>query len=49
MGTLMPFTIDTNEPLVEAAKLSHERLYKVASGQLPPYDETVQYLPKLFL
>jgi len=37
------------EPLVEAAKSSHERLYKVASGQLPPYDEPVQYLPKLFL
>ncbi len=37
------------EPLTEAARLTHERLYEVAAGRLPPYDEPVTYLPKLFL
>ncbi|MCS7254969.1 MAG: hypothetical protein NZ781_13230, partial [Armatimonadetes bacterium] len=37
------------EQMVNAAKLSHERLYEVAAGHIPPYDEPVQYLPKLFL
>ncbi len=37
------------EEMVNAAKLSHQRIYEVAAGQLPPYDEPVQYLPKLFL
>jgi hypothetical protein len=37
------------EQMVNAAQLTHQRLYKVAAGQLPPYNEPVQYLPKLFL
>ncbi|MFN4179659.1 MAG: hypothetical protein ACK4I8_05060 [Armatimonadota bacterium] len=37
------------EQMVNAAQLTHQRLYKVAVGQIPPYNEPVQYLPKLFL
>ncbi len=37
------------EPLAEAARTSHERMYRVASGLEPPYDEPVEYLPKLFM
>ncbi len=36
-------------PLAEAARQSHERLYRVASGALPPYDNAPDYLPMLFL
>jgi hypothetical protein len=36
-------------PLVEAARESHRRLYQVASGQLPPYEEAPVYLPLLFV
>ncbi|MCS7309747.1 MAG: hypothetical protein NZ741_05955, partial [Armatimonadetes bacterium] len=37
------------EPLAQAARQSHERLYAVAAGLQPPFDEPVEYLPKLFL
>jgi hypothetical protein len=37
------------EPLVDAARQTHERLYAVAAGELPPYDERPEYLPMLFL
>ena len=36
-------------PLVEAARASHERLYEVASGGEPPFEDAPEYLPKLFL
>jgi hypothetical protein len=36
------------EPLAEAARASHERLYAVAAGELPPYDEAPEYLTRLF-
>lgn len=32
----------------EAAILSHEGIYDVASGKRPPYDDVPEYLPKLF-
>jgi hypothetical protein len=35
-------------PITEAARASHERLYEVASGQVEPYDDEPEYLPKLF-
>lgn len=35
-------------PLSEAAIRSHERLYRLATGQVSPYDEAPTYLPKLF-
>jgi hypothetical protein len=35
-------------PLAEAARLSHERLYQVATG-LAPYDDAPEYLPLLFM
>lgn len=34
--------------LVDAARLSHERLYAVARGLAAPYDEAPAYLPLLF-
>jgi hypothetical protein len=37
------------EELTNAARLSHEVLYKVASGKQPPYFEKTEYLPLLFL
>jgi hypothetical protein len=37
------------EPLAAAARASHERLYQVASGEVAPYDDAPEYLPKLFL
>lgn len=37
------------EALCQAARASHERLYGVASGELPPYAEEPAYLPLLFL
>jgi hypothetical protein len=37
------------EPLAAAARLSHERLYLVAAGQVPPFEDTPEYLPMLFM
>lgn len=37
------------EPLAEAARATHERLYQVASGQVAPFDDAPEYLPMLFL
>lgn len=37
------------EPLAEAARQSHERLYAVAAGELKPFDDAPEYLPKLFM
>lgn len=37
------------EPLAEAARQSHERLYEVAAGDAAPYNDAPEYLPKLFL
>ncbi len=36
------------QEMSEAAILSHERMYEVASGKRKPYDEKLEYLPKLF-
>jgi len=36
------------EPLAAAARATHERLYRVAAGEVPPYDDAPQYLPLLF-
>ena len=36
-------------PLLGAARASHEQLYEVALGQVPPYDDAPQYLPLLFV
>jgi len=36
-------------PLAEAARLSHEQLYRVAMGEVAPYDDAPEYLPLLFL
>jgi hypothetical protein len=37
-----------HEPICDAAIISHENIYEIASGNLPPYDEAPEYLPKLF-
>ncbi|WP_129669806.1 hypothetical protein [Phytoactinopolyspora endophytica] len=37
------------QPLVDAARASHARLYQVALGEVPPYDQPPAYLPRLFL
>lgn len=37
------------EPLAQAARVTHERLYQVAAGQVTPYNEAPEYLPRLFL
>lgn len=37
------------EPLAQAARRSHESMYAVAAGVEPPFDEPVEYLPKLFV
>jgi hypothetical protein len=37
------------EPLAAAARLSHERLYAVAAGDVKPVEEQPKYLPLLFL
>ena len=37
------------EPLAAGARASHERLYQVALGQVEPFNEPPEYLPKLFL
>ncbi|MBN1641062.1 MAG: hypothetical protein JXA09_07490 [Anaerolineae bacterium] len=36
-------------PLAEAARATHERLYPVAAGEMAPYADAPEYLPKLFL
>jgi hypothetical protein len=36
------------EPVVQAARAAHERLYDVAAGKMPPYADSPKYLPKLF-
>jgi hypothetical protein len=36
-------------PICEAARESHERMYAVASGETPPYDQAPEYLERLFL
>ncbi len=37
------------EPLAQAARLSHERLYEIANGYLKPFDDEPEYLPLLFM
>lgn len=37
------------EPLGNAARLAHERLYDIAAGLTPPTTDAPEYLPKLFL
>jgi hypothetical protein len=37
------------ESLAAAARLSHERLYEVAAGHLPPIDDAPEYLPLIFM
>lgn len=36
-------------PLSEAARLSHECLYRVATGEIAPYGDAPEYLPLLFM
>lgn len=36
------------EELARAARESHERLYRVASGEVEPFDDAPEYLPRLF-
>ncbi len=46
------FLDTTNRPyteLVDAARKTHERLYAVAAGETPPFDDAPDYLPKLFV
>jgi hypothetical protein len=38
-----------HQPLCEAAIRSHEALYEIAAGTVPPYADAPEYLPKLFL
>mgnify|MGYP000175264010 FL=1 len=37
------------EPLAQAARLTHEQLYRIAAGEIAPYNEAPEYLPRLFL
>jgi hypothetical protein len=37
------------EPLCQAARASHERMYDVATGRVQAYNDAPEYLPKLFL
>lgn len=37
------------EPLADAARKSHERLYDVAAGKTAAFDDAPVYLPKLFM
>jgi hypothetical protein len=34
--------------LSEAGIASHERIYEVAAGEVEPYDDVPEYLPKLY-
>jgi len=36
-------------PLIAAARAGHERMYRVAAGELAPYHDEPEYLPLLFL
>lgn len=36
-------------PLARAARIGHERMYDVARGIIPPYDDAPEYLPLLFV
>lgn len=36
------------EPLARAARTTHERLYEVVQGQVEPYQDAPEYLPRLF-
>ncbi len=35
-------------PLCDAAKQSHEKMYEIAAGRIPPFIDKPEYLPKLF-
>jgi hypothetical protein len=37
------------DELGQAAIASHERIYEVADGRVPPFRERLEYLPKLYL
>jgi hypothetical protein len=37
------------DPLCNAARASHERMYDVATGKVQPFDDAPEYLPKLFV
>ncbi len=37
------------EPLCDAARASHERLYDLATAKVQPFDDAPEYLPKLFV
>ena len=37
------------EPLAKATRLSHERMYQVADGQVEPFGDKPEYLPLLFI
>jgi hypothetical protein len=37
-----------HEPICNAAIISHENIYDIASGNMEPYDDAPEYLPKLF-
>lgn len=36
------------EPLTNAARISHERMYSLAVGEVEPYNDPPDYLPRLF-
>ncbi|NLF29875.1 MAG: hypothetical protein GX591_03185 [Planctomycetes bacterium] len=36
------------EPLADAARAAHERLYDIADGKVAPFEDAPAYLPKLF-
>lgn len=37
------------DPLCNAARISHERLYDLATGKVQPFEDAPEYLPKLFV
>jgi len=37
------------EPLAKAARMTHERMYQVASGEIEPCNDEPEYLPLVFL
>ena len=37
------------QELCDAALASHQRMYQVAEGTLPPFDDAPEYLPPLFM
>ncbi|RJP25123.1 MAG: hypothetical protein C4527_17490 [Candidatus Omnitrophota bacterium] len=36
------------EPMTNAARETHERIYQVANGEVPPFADKPEYLPRLF-